>query len=51
MMLLDMTGNGNYRDGEVWNNGFFKAGRRPFLSKGDGRLPEPCKVCPDNRGI
>ena len=51
MMLLNMTGNGSYRDGDVWNNAFFRGMRRIFLSgSGDG-LPGPCGVCPDNKGI
>ena len=50
MMLLDMSGNGNYRDEDLWNNDFFRRMRRAFLSKGDERLPAPCRVCPDNKG-
>ncbi len=52
MMLLNMTGQGNYKDDGVWNNDFFRRMRRTFLSKGgSGDLPEPCKVCPDNKGM
>jgi len=51
MMLLDMTGHGNYKDADVWNNAFFRDMRRRFLSPGDELIPEPCSVCPDNRGV
>lgn len=51
MMLLDMTGHGHYTHKDVWNNDFFKGMRKVFLSCADGRLPEPCRVCPDNKGL
>lgn len=51
MMLLNMTGHGNYKDEDIWNNDFFKNMRRAFLKSGEGDLPEPCSVCPDNRGV
>lgn len=51
MMLLDMTGHGSYRDKDVWNNDFFRKMRRVFLSHGNELVPDPCKVCPDNRGV
>ena len=51
MMLLNMAGNGNYKDKDIWNNDFFRRMRCIFLS-GDARLlPDPCRVCPDNKGI
>jgi len=50
MMLLNMSGNGTYKDDGLWNNDFFRDMRRAFIS-GEGRfIPEPCKSCPDNRG-
>lgn len=51
MMLLNMSGHGNYRDENIWNNDFFKDMRRAFLSKDDRAIPDPCRVCPDNKGI
>lgn len=51
MMLLDMTGKGNYKDEDVWNNDFFKKMRRLFLSGASAELPDPCGVCPDNKGV
>lgn len=51
MMLLNMSGHGSYKDENVWNNAFFKDMRRAFLSKDNCRIPDPCKVCPDNKGI
>lgn len=51
MMLLDMTGHGNYKDKEIWNSDFFRSMRRLFLSGNDKDLYDPCKVCPDNKGV
>lgn len=51
MMLLDMTGHGNYTDKNVWNNAFFRDMRKAFLSQDRKALPEPCSVCPDNKGV
>lgn len=51
IMLLNMIGYGDYREGEVWNNDYFKKMRRIFLSGDESLLPEPCKSCPDNKGI
>ena len=51
MMLLDMTGHGNYKDEDVWNNDFFKGMRRAFLKGSTQDLPSPCRVCPDNKGV
>jgi len=51
MMLLNMCGNGNYRDPDVWNNVFFRNMRAKFLSGSMEALPEPCLVCPDNKGV
>ena len=51
MMLLNMSGNGNYKDAGVWNNNFFVDMRKRFLSDNAGLIPEPCVVCPDNKGV
>ncbi|MDD5496135.1 MAG: radical SAM protein [Candidatus Omnitrophica bacterium] len=51
MMLLDMTGHGTYKDDDVWNNEFFRKMRRVFLKGKMGEFPDPCKVCPDNKGV
>ena len=51
MMLLDMTGHGSYKDPGVWNNAFFTGMRRKFLSGDNERLFDPCRVCPDNKGV
>jgi len=51
MMLLNMTGHGNYRDRDVWNNDFFRGMRRAFLSPRGENVPGPCSVCPDNKGL
>lgn len=51
MMLLNMQGNGSYKDEDVWNNGFFRKMRALFLANDDKALPEPCRVCPDNKGV
>ncbi|MCM8790648.1 MAG: radical SAM protein [Candidatus Omnitrophica bacterium] len=51
MMLLNMEGNGNYRDEEIWNNAFFRRMRNVFLSSDAEKLPGPCRVCPDNKGV
>lgn len=51
MMLLDMSGNGSYKDAGLWNNEFFTEMRRKFLSGDGSRLPDPCRACPDNKGI
>lgn len=51
MMLLDMTGHGTYKDRDVWNNAFFRKARRVFLSGDGAYLSDPCKVCPDNKGV
>jgi MoaA/NifB/PqqE/SkfB family radical SAM enzyme len=51
MMLLNMEGNGHYRDAELWNNDFFRRMRRTFISGDERLLPEPCRVCPDNKGV
>lgn len=50
MMLLNMAGHGDCSDKGVWNGPFFRDMRRRFLLS-DGSIPEPCKVCPDNRGV
>ncbi len=50
MMLLNMAGNGNYKEDDVWNNKFFRDMRRVFLSEGGGSVAKPCTVCPDNKG-
>ena len=51
MMLLNMSGHGHYRDKDVWNNAFFRDMRKAFLSGGSYPVPDPCKVCPDNKGV
>lgn len=51
MMLLNMAGNGSFREPGVWNNAFFRSMRKAFLDGADDRLQEPCRVCPDNRGV
>jgi MoaA/NifB/PqqE/SkfB family radical SAM enzyme len=51
MMLLDMTGHGSYKDGDVWNNEFFRRMRKIFLKGDEEKFPEPCRICPDNKGI
>jgi radical SAM protein with 4Fe4S-binding SPASM domain len=51
MMLLNMQNQGNYRDDNPWNNEFFMKMRELFLSGSNEYLPEPCKVCPENKGI
>ncbi len=51
MMLLDMSGHGTYLDEGVWNNNFFTEMRRRFLSGDGSMIPDPCKVCPDNKGV
>jgi MoaA/NifB/PqqE/SkfB family radical SAM enzyme len=51
MMLLDMTGHGSYDEDGVWNNEFFRKMRGIFLSQDHAILPEPCRVCPDNKGL
>jgi MoaA/NifB/PqqE/SkfB family radical SAM enzyme len=51
MMLLNMTGNGSFRDEEVWNNDFFTKMRASFLSQDDSALPVPCLACSDNKGV
>lgn len=51
MMLLDMSGHGNYKEEGLWNNEFFKTMRRAFLSGDDKCVPSPCKICPDNKGV
>jgi hypothetical protein len=51
MMLLDMSGNGTYREKDVWNNDFFRSMRRAFMGCGGSAIKEPCKVCPDNKGV
>lgn len=51
MMLLNMSGHGYYKDIDVWNNAFFRDMRRKFLSKESFLIPDPCKVCPDNKGV
>jgi MoaA/NifB/PqqE/SkfB family radical SAM enzyme len=51
MMLLNMAGHGSYKDEGVWNNEFFRDMRRRFLSSDGSLVPEPCKVCPDNKGV
>lgn len=51
MMLLDMRGNGNYKEEGLWNNEFFRTMRRAFLSGDDKGIPSPCRACPDNKGV
>jgi len=51
MMLLNMTDLGKYQDAHIWNNGHFKKMRNVFLSHRKELLPEPCAVCPDNKGV
>ncbi len=51
MMLLNMTGHGSYTEKGVWNNNFFMGMRKIFLSNDSRDLPEPCRVCPDNKGL
>lgn len=51
MMLLNMAGHGSYKDEGVWNNVFFRDMRRRFLSPDPGLVPEPCRSCPDNKGV
>jgi MoaA/NifB/PqqE/SkfB family radical SAM enzyme len=51
MMLLNMEGNGNYRDADIWNNVFFRRMRAVFLANDAALLPEPCNSCPDNKGV
>jgi MoaA/NifB/PqqE/SkfB family radical SAM enzyme len=51
MMLLNMEGNGNLRDADVWNNLFFRRMRKAFLSGRLDEFSEPCKTCPDNKGV
>lgn len=51
MMLLNMSGHGNYKDYGVWNNEFFRNMRKAFLSGDEGAIEDPCKVCPDNKGV
>lgn len=51
MMLLNMSGNGNYKDADLWNNRFFTDMRKKFLSGSNETLLEPCLVCPDNKGV
>ncbi len=51
MMLLNMSGNGTYKDKDVWNNEFFRNMRKAFLDKGVISIKDPCKVCPDNKGV
>ena len=51
MMLLGVAGTGRYDDTGAWNNDFFMRMRKSFLSDDEVALPEPCRVCPDNRGV
>lgn len=51
MMLLNMSGHGHYKDQDVWNNAFFRDMRKRFLSDESYLIPDPCKVCPDNKGV
>lgn len=51
MMLLGVAGAGRYDDAGAWNNDFFRRMRRSFLSDDESLLPEPCRVCPDNKGV
>ncbi len=51
MMLLNMTGDGNYKDKDVWNSESFRSMRRRFLSGKRKDLLEPCLSCPDNFGV
>ena len=51
MMLLNMTGCANYKDSDPWNSAFFRRMRRIFISGRDEDLPEPCRTCPDNKGV
>jgi MoaA/NifB/PqqE/SkfB family radical SAM enzyme len=51
MMLLNMTGHGHYKEKNVWNNEYFRKMRKAFLSTGDEAIEDPCKACPDNRGV
>ena len=51
MMLLDMTGHGNYRDIGLWNNEFFRGMRKMFIEGGVADIPGPCRVCPANKGV
>lgn len=50
MMLLNMSDHGHYKDKDVWNNEFFRGMRRLFMDPAGGKFPEPCLVCPDNKG-
>lgn len=51
MMLLNMAGHGHYEEEDVWNNDFFRKMRRTFLDGSGKDIPEPCKACPDNKGV
>jgi hypothetical protein len=51
IMLLNMEGHGNYRDKNVWNSEFFRTMRKTFLSNDNERLPSPCRLCPENKGV
>lgn len=51
MMLLNMIGHGHYKEENVWNNDFFRKMRRTFLGGSGEDIPEPCKACPDNKGV
>ncbi|MDD5421814.1 MAG: radical SAM protein [Candidatus Omnitrophota bacterium] len=51
IMLLNMKGSGRVWDYGVWNNAFFRNMRKTFLSDSAGLLPEPCRVCPENKGV
>ena len=51
MMLLNMTGHGHYKEKNVWNNEYFRKMRKAFLSAGDEAIEDPCKACPDNKGV
>ena len=51
MMLLNMSNQGHYKEKYVWNNSFFRNMRRRFLSGDQKFIPDPCRVCPDNKGI
>ncbi len=51
IMLLNMLGHGNYKEERVWNNSFFRNMRKTFLSGDNRSLPDPCKACPENKGV
>jgi len=50
IMLLNMEGNGNFMDEDVWNNAFFRKMRKKFLDT-ETQLDEPCGVCVENYGL